>query len=184
MRLTGDSILHPPGQIGGRYNTDWIAIGADNRNCMEAVSGHDVAKMSDFVVWSSCNDPLGHQVRDFQVHCKHLPWLSVSTRRTSQRFNLCSTTRSAHFALSQSGERRQRCPDSVEKVENRGVLYFRYRSKISKTAAKIARPDLQAASGSRYSKISHPFGQNFQNPLYKAEIFAGANPLPTFNRHC
>jgi hypothetical protein len=46
--------------------------------------------------------------------------------------------------------------DSVEKVENRGVSYFRYRSEILKTAARIARPDSQALQGRDNRKLVTP----------------------------
>jgi len=67
-----------------------------------------------------------------------------------------------------------RCPlwaYSVEKLQNRDVQYFRYRSKIPKTAAKLARPDSQVLQGCDTGKISYPFGKNLQNTLYEAAIF-------------
>jgi len=45
---------------------------------------------------------------------------------------------------------------SVEKLQNRGALYFRYRSKISKTAAKFSRPDSQALQDRDNRKLATP----------------------------
>jgi len=46
--------------------------------------------------------------------------------------------------------------DSVEKLKNREAQFFRYRSKISKTAAKFARPDSQALQRCDNRKLATP----------------------------
>ena len=53
--------------------------------------------------------------------------------------------------------------DCVEKVENRGVLYFRYRSEILKTAAKIARVERVL---DRFAALAHGLRVLIETPLY------------------
>ena len=62
------------------------------------------------------------------------------------------------------------CPDVVEKVENRGVSYFRFRSEILKTAARITRPDSQALQGRDNRKLATPSAKISKTVSMKREF--------------
>ena len=82
-------VFHSALYVRGCDNTDRLAYRPDDRDRMNLVPIHNVAHMSDFLVWLRCYDAFFHQICNLNRHPDHslirffqgaLDWARISLR--------------------------------------------------------------------------------------------------------